>query len=407
MSVKSFYDCCLLLVGGVALVLPSGYSLGFYLLCLISIALWIKSRGELLPPDVELFVLPLLVYAVGHGVMALNEKWTLREVNHFLPFFIVVFGLWGIRKYKPNADWYWMGLALGAIGAAIYSAHQALVIGGRAGGALNPIQFGNIALLFGVLCMVRALVKPTFGWVTWFLWLGFLGGFAASIWSQARGGWLALVFIVIWIFIYATRQWTTFKRRLAAIVICSLMVVPVLQSDGVVKVRIIEAVAEFKAYLETDKQDSSVGARLTMWTLVFENVMQSPLLGQGDKGWIMLRDKAIGDGRLSNFSATFTHVHNEFLNVAFKRGFIGLALYLALFLVPMLLFFRPYLNHAAVEVRSSAMAGMVIPMMYVDFGLTQTFLSHNSGRVVLCSLWMCVAGLMLNAVEDNQTHDAS
>jgi O-antigen ligase len=74
-------------------------------------------------------------------------------------------------------------------------------------------------------------------------------------------------------------------------------------------------------------------------------------------------------------------------------------------LVPMVLFFWPYLHHRSVEVRSLAMAGMVIPMMYMDVGLTQTFLSHNSGRVVLCSLWMCVAALMLNALEDNQAHE--
>ena len=51
------------------------------------------------------------------------------------------------------------------------------------------------------------------------------------------------------------------------------------------------------------------------------------------------------------------------------------------------------------EVKALAMAGMVVPMMYMDFALTQSFLTHNSGRIVLCSLWMCVAALMLNAVE--------
>ena len=82
-----------------------------------------------------------------------------------------------------------------------------------------------------------------------------------------------------------------------------------------------------------------------------------------------------------------------------KRGVVGLVLYLALYLVPMLMFFRPHLHHPLPEVRALAMAGMVIPMMFMDFGLTQTFLSHNSGRVVLCSFWMCVAALMLNAIE--------
>jgi O-antigen ligase len=95
------------------------------------------------------------------------------------------------------------------------------------------------------------------------------------------------------------------------------------------------------------------------------------------------------------------------LNALFKRGFIGLSLYLALFLVPLLLFFRPHLHYRSVEVRSLAMAGMVIPMMFMDFGLTQVFLSHNSGRIILCSLWMCAAALMLNAIEDNQAHESA
>jgi O-antigen ligase len=136
-----------------------------------------------------------------------------------------------------------------------------------------------------------------------------------------------------------------------------------------------------------------------MWKLGVQGVAQAPVFGQGDKGWLQTRDAAIADGRLSSFSAGFTHLHNEYLNVAFKRGLVGLALYLAMFLVPMLMFFKPYLHDSRPDVRALAMAGMVTPMMFMDFGLTQTFLSHNSGRIVLCSVWMCVAGLMLNAKE--------
>jgi O-antigen ligase len=134
-----------------------------------------------------------------------------------------------------------------------------------------------------------------------------------------------------------------------------------------------------------------------MWKLGVEGVAQAPLWGQGDQGWLDMRDAAVADGRLSPFAVRFTHLHSEYLNVMFKRGLLGLALYLALYLVPMLMFFKPYLKDERPEVRALAMAGMVIPMMFMDFGLTQTFLSHNSGRIVLSSLWMCVAGLMLNA----------
>ena len=407
MLARYFFPICLLLIGGVALVLPSGYSLGFYLLCFAGLAAWFKLRGDLLPADAKLFIWPLLIYAVGHGALALNERWALRVVDTYLPFVLVIFGLWVIRKFKPKPDWFWIGLGLGAIGAAIFSGYQALVQGLRAGGFVHPIQFGNIALLLGVLCLVRALVGARLAWLNAILWVGFIAGLAASVWSKTRGGWVALVIIFIWILVNATKHWTLLRRSLTFAAFCLFLLVPSLQPNGVVQSRIAEATAEFNAYVETGKQDTSVGARLAMWRLGWANVTKAPWLGQGDKGWIELRDSAIEDGQLSAFSSPFKHLHNEYLNTLFKHGLIGLALYLALFLVPMLMFFRPYLHHVAIEVRSLAMAGMVIPMMYMDFGLTQTFLSHNSGRVVLCSLWMCAAALMLNAVEDNQTHEPS
>lgn len=44
--------------------------------------------------------------------------------------------------------------------------------------------------------------------------------------------------------------------------------------------------------------------------------------------------------------------------------------------------------------------------MHMDSGLTPVFLSHNSGRMMLVSLWMCEAALLLNAAEDNKHHDS-
>ena len=401
---KYLFSVSMFLVGAVALVLPSGYSLGFALLCFSSLALWAINRESLLAKETQFFFWPILAYAIGHAALALNEKWAAREFNTYLPFVMVLFGVWGLRKYKPNAHWFWAGLALGAMGAAVFAGYQAKVLGARAGGFTHPIQFGNIALLLGVLCMVRAMVVPRFTRLNVLLWLGFVAGLAASVWSQTRGGWVAVVLIFIWILVNATRGWEPMKRGLAALALFGLLAIPALQSGGVVQSRIAEGMAEFHAYVETGKQDTSVGARLAMWKLGVDGVAQAPLLGQGDQGWLDMRDAALVEGQLSPFSAQFTHLHNEYLNVMFKRGLVGLALYLGLYLVPMLMFFKPYLKDQRPEVRALAMAGMVIPMMFMDFGLTQTFLSHNSGRVVLCSLWMCVAALLLNA-KDNEQHD--
>lgn len=402
MLVKYFFSSALFLVGAAALVVPSGYSLGFYLLCFVGVGVWLKHRETLLPLESHHLFWPLLVYAFGQMTLALHEQWAVREFSNYLPFVLVLFGVWGIRRYKPRAEWFWSGLAVGALGAAVLSGYQAVALGMRSGGFTHPIQFGNVALLFGVLCIVRTLVGHQSVGMRILMWIGFIAGLAASAWSQTRGGWVAVVLIFIWIVINATKDWARLKRGLVAFAMLTVLAIPALQPNGVVQLRIAVAVTEFNAFVDYGKQDTSVGARLAMWSVAIGEIGKAPIFGHGNQGWIEVRNAAIADGRLSNFSAGFTHLHNEYLNVAFKRGLVGLALYLALYLVPMLMFFRPYLQDARPDVHALAMTGMVIPMMFMDFGLTQTFLSHNSGRIVLCSLWMCVAALMLNAAEPSK-----
>lgn len=403
MLAKYFVTGAVFLVGAAALVLPSGYSLGFYLMCFAGVGLWFKHRGALAPAETRYFFWPLLAYALGHIALALNEKWAVREFANYLPFVLVPFGVWGIRRYKPRAEYFWAGMAVGAIGAATLAGYQSIVLSLRAGGHTNAIQFGNIALLLGVLCMVRALMGNQRWTMHVLMWAGFVAGLAASVWSQTRGGWLAVVLIFVWIVANATKEWAPFKRASLVLVMLLVLAIPALQPNGVVQSRIKVAVSEFNAFFDHGQQDTSVGARFAMWSVAIDEIGHSPFFGHGNQGWIDTRDKAIEEGRLSSFSKGFAHLHNEYLNVTFKRGLVGLALYLAVYLVPMLMFFKPYLQDASLDVRALAIAGMVIPMMFMDFGLTQTFLSHNSGRIVLCSLWMCVAGLMLNAVETSKS----
>lgn len=392
----------LFLIGAVALEMPRGYSVGFYGICFFGLTLWLGVRNRLLSKDVLPFAIPLLVYAAGNLLFGLHEHFAWRSLDPVLPFGLLVFGLWALRHYKPCADWVWAGLALGAIGAAGISGYQAIKLGVRADGFTHAIQFGNIALLFGVLCMVRALATFQLSWFNLLLWMGFVCGVTASVWSQTRGGWVAIVLIFGWVLLHALKAMLWVKRILALAVVIGFIALSFLQLNlhQVVLARLTTAVNETKAYVEFNQQNSSVGSRLGMWQYVIKNVGDAPWLGRGLQGWSELRDQGIAKGELDPFIANFSHVHNEYLDALLKRGVVGLSLLLFLFLGPMLWFFKPYLQAADLEVKSLAMAGMVIPMMYMDFGLTQVFLSHNSGRMVLVSLWMCVAALLLNANEE-------
>ena len=396
---------CLFLTGAVALIIPSGYSFGFYGLGFIGLIFWLFVRNQLLTADVRTFLIPVLVYALGQLVLGLREQMSWRSVDPVLPFLLMVFAVWLLRRYKPSADWFWSGLAVGAVGAACFSGYQALGLGLRAGGYLHPIQFGNIALLLGVLCMVRALItlKPT--WMNALMWIGFACGIAASVWSQTRGGWVAIVLIFFWILMHATQDWTWLRKITTVFVLMASIAILGVQLglSKVIQSRVSDAIVETVAFIETNNQDSPVGSRLAMWRFAVHHIGDAPLLGIGKQGWIALRDQGIANGELSAvFISQLTHLHNEYLDAVIKRGLIGLSFLLVLYLGPMVFFFRPYLNAINVEVKSLAMVGMVIPMMFMDFGLTQVFLSHNSGRMVLVSLWVCAAALLLNAVETSK-----
>ncbi|MGI9150264.1 MAG: O-antigen ligase family protein [Limnohabitans sp.] len=395
----SIFSIGIFLVGATALTMPRGHSVGFYWIVFSALMYWLSNKENFLSADTKKFTYPLLAYAFGNMGLGLNESFEWYKLDPYLPFVLFLPSLWALRKTKPSADWFWRGLAFGAMGAAVIAGYQALILGIRAEGFSHAIQFGNLALLLGILCMLRAMLSLEDEKTNALLWLGFASGLTASVWSQTRGGWVAIALIFIWILVKSTHHYSAKKRWLTILTLLSVLAIPVLQPGGIVQTRVSGAVTDFQDYIKTGNQNGSVGIRFAMWRVSAQQIAKTPWLGVSDRGWATLRTEAIEDGRLDKFASGFDHVHNEFLDVALKRGLVGLSLYLAMYLVPMLYFFKPHLTHPNLEVRSYAMAGMVIPMMFMDFALTQGFLSHNSGRMMLVSLWMCVAAFMLNALD--------
>ncbi len=399
---KTVFSLCLLTSGAVLLVMPRGYSVGFFLFSLMGLALWSRTRDKLVDASNQWLILPCLVYAVGEVAIGLTHHWGLRMLDPYVPFVLLMFAVLVLRKYKPNPLYFWCGLAVGAVGAALISGYQSMVLGQRSDGFTHAIQFGNAALLIGVLCFVRLLTVRSSKWVNVLMALGFVSGLAASVWSQTRGGWLAVFLIFIWLLATATHAWPKAKRLGAAAALLCVLGIPALQPNGIVQNRVMSAAHELEVYLETHAQASSVGARLAMWEFASKDIAQAPWLGHGVLGWMRSRDEGVALGALDPFIKDFTHLHNEFLDVAYKNGLVGLALLLGLYILPMLMFFKPYLHGYSSEVKALAIGGMVLPMMYMDFGLTQTFLSHNSGRMVFVNLLMCLGSLLLNEIEKEQ-----
>ncbi len=71
---------------------------------------------------------------------------------------------------------------------------------------------------------------------------------------------------------------------------------------------------------------------------------------------------------------------------------MGLAALVMLYMVPLKMFASGVV-HENLQIRALALAGTLLPVAFIDFGLSQTFLAHNSGAMFyafwLAVIWGC------------------
>ena len=94
--------------------------------------------------------------------------------------------------------------------------------------------------------------------------------------------------------------------------------------------------------------------------------------------------------------APFGHLHNEFLDAFARRGLLGLAAVLYLFLVPLWLYRRGE-ERDSPDAAALRLAGRAQVLLYSGFSLTQAALySHNSGflffALPLCLIYAALRG---------------
>lgn len=379
------------LMGALALVVPSGYSIGPALLLLASASLlFVRAPFSLLPQDKWLMA-SLAMYGLVVGVMSAVELGS-RGFDRPLRFLLALPVLLLVLRYPPRLSWLWGGLAVGAIGAGSLALWMKLVEGvERAGGFLHVIQFGNLSMLMGVLCFAGL------GWAVvqrhrnaWLILLltGAVLGMLGSLMSGSRGGWVGLPVVGYVLYRGYGRQLpVALKVSAVGSMLVLLAMVYWLPQTGVQQ-RVEAAVSDISHYVTGTETDTSLGLRFEMWQGAARLIAERPLLGWGEEGY---RD-ALGElgeqGVISPASAAFGHAHNEFLDAFAKRGVVGLAVLLMLYMVPIRLF-AAGLAHSDLKLRSLAVAGTLLPVAFIDFGLSQTFLAHNSG-VTFYAFWLAV-----------------
>ncbi len=364
------------LFGALTLSASSGYTYGPVLLLLPALAYLLVRPYPMLNLGDKLIITALFIYFFVGALTNIVHHLPSRGYDNFSRFLLAIPVLFLLIRFPVKPVFLWSGVAVGAVGAAVVAYLDFYVQGeSRAGGYNNPIQFGDIAMLFA--CMLLS----GFSWAkqrsslmsALFFW-GIVAGVFASLLSGARGGWLALPF-AIGIFFIANGLYKNKKTTWIFAFALSCLVIAFYgsQESNFLQARIQDALSDLHQYTQAKNADTSLGIRFTLWQHGLDLIAQRPVLG-----WGSVEHYLAITGDSSDVFQRFSHFHNEFIDAFVKRGLLGVFALLALYVLPAIAFYRQ-LKQSPSQCNAHSWAGLMLILATLLFGLTQSFFCHASG----------------------------
>lgn len=392
------------LVPGLALSVSSGYSVGPTVLALATLVYmrqWWPQHW-----DRRAVWLAWTLAAMGLLWALSFDGWTLTSgSDQLLKYLLAAASLGFLQRYAPKVRPLGWGMLAGALGAGMVAVYQTgWGLMPRASGFTNAIQFSGIALLlalgccFGVLLLWRSLA----GWQRVLGLLCCLFGLLAVILSDTRGSWIVLPVVLV---VGAVLLWRCGLRQ----PVCYGLVAAVIGVGGLVAFkgdemaqRYESAVQEVTLYQEMGAARTSVGQRLAHWHLAWHMGLDKPVLGWGVEGYTREKERRVQAGEADAFVLQFSHAHNEVLDMFAKRGMVGVLLLLAFYLVPLAIFWPTPRRMAQCpggpmdrQILYLRMLGILLPLCYAGFGLTQVFFAHNSGHMFYTFMLVVLLGALI------------
>ena len=363
-----------------------------------------QHRSALLDGEDRLWLLALMAFAgVWCWDVSRTGIWPVAEHGRgwllpMWPLLAATLLVW-LRRHPPLRIGWWLGLVVGGLGAGAIAVHERFVLGDyRADNDMNAIPFGNISLLLGVLALVAMLGRfsspqRTSSWLTAALGLASVAGFAASVFSGTRGGWV-VVPLLLWMGFRGFRRVFPPRQMLMVAAGFWLLVVGLVAMTAItdygVSERIEGAVNDVRDYVEDGDSGSNVGLRLDMWHAGGRLFLEKPLLGWGEGRLEEARDAMVEEGTVHPDVMIYDQLHSDIIDTAARRGLLGLMTLVALYGVPLWLFARHLHRSRDAQTRILALSGLMVIVAFVGFGLTQSMLrdvrglSGYLGLIVAC-----------------------
>ena len=268
----------------------------------------------------------------------------------------------------------WWGAALGAWAACgiVLVRWLALGVDRVHVPGINAIPFGNLSLVLGVLSLVWALRRSQ---MPLLFGAAALAGLVASLLSGTRGGWVTLPVVAVVLLLCQgaeiRRLWSAWSLQTRLLAVAGVVLVAAFAVWQALP-RAVALVEDLRGYLDQGVTRTSVGLRLDMWRAAWTLFLQKPLLGWGEGAMMPELRRLIAAGELNEQARYFGfQLHSDVLDTLARRGLLGLITLLLMYAVPLAGFVRR-LKCANVDVRTFALAGTLVVLMFAGFGLTQS-----------------------------------
>ena len=285
---------------------------------------------------------------------------------HFL-FVIPLYYLW--TAIKPKQEYFWFGLAAGAIVACVIAIIDIFISEqSKATGVQHHIVFGGLSLAMGTMAYFGiSIFQQRRKWATGIFYLALLCGIGASILSGSRGVWIALPALLIVI------GWHTYKTagRIAILTLIVTVIVALgasyLSNKQTIDHRLSLAVSEIKTYQPGGK--GSVKDRFEMWRGAWKIFAENPVRGVGVGAYKNEFARLVASKEFDKRFLRYNEPHNDYLAVLSEKGLIGFTALLMVYLVPLSLF----LSLVRVENDNSfALAGIAFVLFFMILSLSST-----------------------------------
>lgn len=255
-------------------------------------------------------------------------------------------------------------LFISAVLSFLYPFYQVYILELERGKwSLNPLPYTTFTTSLACMCLYLAFHYKTH-WQRGLLLFSAPLSLSTLFMGETRGLWVAFFVTLLAIILLLIKEKKLHKITLVMLII-GMTVVGYIGKEKIKK-RIERTKAEY-AQIHKGNLNTSIGLRLQMWQSSISIAKDHWLLGLGQDYRKQIKELA-QQGKITRLATTFTHVHNQFLDMMVKYGLLGLLATLALFLLPI---------YQALRYPSPlANAVCIMGLVYFVAGLTDVPLNH-------------------------------